>query len=58
MKEYEKNKIPFSNIVNHPDLHFAYPCISKSKPILQIQIYYRPGGILLFPLLMGIFMSG
>ena len=31
MKEYEKNKIPFSNIVNHPDLHFAYPCISKSK---------------------------
>ncbi len=31
MKEYEKNKIPFSNIVNHPDLHFAYPSISKSK---------------------------
>ena len=31
MEEYENNKIPFSNLINHPDLHFVYPSITKSK---------------------------
>ena len=57
MKEYEKNKIPFSNIVNHPDLHFAYPCISKSKTNstnTDLLSSWRD----FISLLMGIFMSG
>ena len=31
MEEYEKNKIPFSTLISHPDLHFVYPIITKSK---------------------------
>ena len=31
MEEYEKNKIPFSTLISHPDLHFVYPSITKSK---------------------------
>ncbi len=31
MEEHEQKKIPFSNLIDHPDLHFVYPTINKPK---------------------------
>ena len=35
MKEHEKNKVPCSNLINHPDLHFVFPRVSMSKTNLN-----------------------
>lgn len=35
VRELEQKRVPFSTLIDHPDLHFVYPSISNSKTNLK-----------------------